>query len=101
LNLILKVSTLTLLTLAFCSCSKNKSELRGTYSPSLDGRTYLIIMDNNGGHCGPILVDGKAWKHSIGQIGEVQPGAHTVACNTELTININPGVVYHFNYWGP
>jgi hypothetical protein len=32
--------------------------LRGTVSPSSDGKTYLAIDDDNGGACGDLIIDG-------------------------------------------
>jgi hypothetical protein len=39
-----------------------------------DGYTYLAVMDDNSGKCGPIKVDGKVWPFSIGQAGRIEPG---------------------------
>ena len=46
-----------LIMLAACA----DDDIRGRSTPSSDGRTYLIIADDNGGKCGPMLVDGKRW----------------------------------------
>ena len=78
-----------------------ESDLRGTWSPSKDGNTYLAVVDDNGGYCGPIKVDGKVWPHKIGEAGRIQPGNHTIACGGEIGFDIRPGVIYRFNYWGP
>jgi hypothetical protein len=75
--------------------------LRGTYKASQDGRTYLAIVDDNGGHCGPIKVDGSVWPHPIGQAGPIDPAHHTIACGGEIGFDIPQGVVFKFNYWGP
>lgn len=75
--------------------------LRGSVAPSHDGKTYLAVVDDNGGHCGPIKVDGKVWLHKIGQSGQIEPGRHTIECGGEIAFNIPPGVVFKFDYWGP
>ena len=86
-----------LITLITCS----KRELRGTFTPSKDGQTYLIVADNNGGHCGSIKVDGKTWSHPIGQAARIDPGRHIIECGGEIEFEIRPGVVFRFDYWGP
>ena len=52
--------------------------LRGTADKSQDGKTYLVVIDDNGGHCGPIKVDGKVWAYAVGQAGRIEPGLHTI-----------------------
>jgi hypothetical protein len=76
-------------------------ELRGHVSRSNDGKTYLAVVDDNGGKCGPLLVDGKAWKHAIGQRAEIAPGPHHISCGIEVAFEIPAGSVYAFDYWGP
>jgi hypothetical protein len=76
-------------------------DLRGSWSPSGDGKTYLAVDDDNGGQCGPIKVDGQVWPHKIGEAGQVKPGTHTIESCGEMKFDICPGVVYRFNYWGP
>ena len=76
-------------------------ELRGRSQDSKDGRTYLIVADDNGGHCGPILVDGKAWSHALNVAGSIRPGVHRIACGTELEFAIDSGNTFRFDYWGP
>ncbi len=44
-------------TIALVSC--DDSNLRGSVTISGDGKTYLAVVDDNGGGCGPIFVDGK------------------------------------------
>jgi hypothetical protein len=77
------------------------SDLRGTWRKSTDGKTYLAVVDDNDGQCGPLTVDGKPWSHPIGEAGLVNPGRHKIACGGEIGFDIRPGVVYKFNYWGP
>ncbi|HXM63823.1 MAG TPA: hypothetical protein VN950_23380 [Terriglobales bacterium] len=73
---------------------------RSTY-PSKDGYTYLAVVDDNGGKCGPIKVDGKVWPYSIGQAGRVESGRHTIQCGGSIQFDIPKGVVFKFDYWGP
>jgi len=75
--------------------------LRGSFAPSQDGNTYLAVMDDNGGHCSPIRVDGELWRHSLGQAGRIEPGSHTLECGGRIQFDIPPGVVFKFDYWGP
>jgi hypothetical protein len=57
--------------------SCNHKPLRGSMEPSQNGGTYLAVIDDNGGHCGPIKVDGKVWPHPTGQAGRLEAGTHT------------------------
>jgi hypothetical protein len=84
--------------LSLASCD---SDLRGNTAKSEDGRTYLVVADDNGGACGPLLVDGAPWKHPIGQRGEVAPGSHTIECGSAMAFQVDRGTVYTFDYWGP
>jgi hypothetical protein len=83
------------------ACNHGHSELRGSIAPSQDGKTYLAVMDDNGGHCGPIKVDGKIWPYSIGQAGRIEPGRHTIECGGDIQFDIREGVLFKFDYWGP
>ena len=78
-------------------------ELRGKSVPSTDGGTYLVIDDDNGGECGPMIVDGREWKHEIHSPGPIEAGAHQVSCGEggETGFTIRPGTTFHFDYWGP
>ncbi|VXC05724.1 conserved hypothetical protein [Pseudomonas sp. 8BK] len=76
-------------------------ELRGRYKESSDGKTYLVIEDDNGGQCGPLLVDKKEWPYDLNQKGQVEPGEHSIECGTGMEIIIKEGKTYYFNYWGP
>jgi len=58
-------------------------------------------MDDNGGQCGPLKVDGQLWPHSIGEVVPFQPGKHTISCGAEITFTIPAGVTFKFDYWGP
>ena len=77
------------------------SDLRGSFAASKDGKTYLAVVDDNGGHCGRIKVDGKVWSYPIGQAGPIDAGHHTIECGGEISFDIRKGVVYKFKYWGP
>ena len=77
------------------------SHLRGSTIPSQDGNTYLAVMDDNGGKCGPIRVDGRVWPYSIGQAGRIEPGSHTIECGGSMQFDVPKGVVFKFDYWGP
>jgi len=86
-----------------CTCG---SPLRGDAESSSDGRTYLLIQDDNGGLCGSILVDGEIWPHEIGVMGVIEPGLHTLGCGSladpgEVEVVVPEGVVFSFDYWGP
>jgi hypothetical protein len=75
--------------------------LRGSVEKSSDGKTYLVVADNNGGQCGPLKVDGKVWAHRINEAGLIEPGIHTIECGGEISFAIPAGVVFKFDYWGP
>ena len=83
----------------FHGCSDN--HLRGAVSPSPDGKTYLSILDDNGGQCGRIFVDGKIWEYSLNEKSLISPGIHTIKCGTEIKFEIPEGVIFEFDYWGP
>ena len=76
-------------------------DLRGRSTRSPDGRTYLVIADDNGGQCGPLRVDGVVWRHPIGTPGRVRPGDHSITCGSEVAVHVDSGQTYRFDYWGP
>ena len=81
-------------------------ELRGKSVPSADGRTYLVIDDDNGGHCGAMMIDGRRWSHATHSPGPVEPGVHYIKCGADsldrgIGFEIRPGTTFHFDYWGP
>ncbi|MGG2396135.1 hypothetical protein ACJRW5_04200 [Pseudomonas sp. SH1-B] len=76
-------------------------ELRGRYKPSTDGKTYLVIEHDNGGSCGELSVDGKRWSAPLHEAGQTTPGVHRIKCGGEIEIEIRPGTIYYFDYWGP
>lgn len=59
-------------------CLVPAQHVEGTFSPSQDHKTYLAVVDDNGGQCGPIKVDGKLWPYHIGEAGPIDPGPHTI-----------------------
>ena len=75
--------------------------LRGSVTESEDGRTYLVVVDDNGGACGPLLLDGQRWPFKIGEPGPVPPGRHRIECGGWVEFDIPQGVVFKFDYWGP
>lgn len=83
------------------ACSEGVSDLRGRAVASPDGGTYLVVEDDNGGACGPVLVDGKPWPHALHVAGAISPGPHAIQCGTDLELDVPIGVTYHFDYWGP
>lgn len=84
-------------------------DLRGHWSPSPDGKTYMVIDDDNGGNCGPIMIDDRRWEHPVHRAGPITPGSHTISCgptmrpkyNNGIDFRVQVGVTYHFDYWGP
>ncbi len=93
---------LVALALALSLCAGcDDGHLRGEVSKSSDGRTYFGVIDNNGGQCGPLKVDGVLWPHPIGKVVPFEPGTHTISCGGEITFTVPAGVVFKFDYWGP
>jgi hypothetical protein len=87
--------------IAFFVVNRN-GDLRGTWTASKDGKTYLIIENADGYPDRPILVDGSPWLQPVGLAGRIEPGVHSIGCcGGEIGFRIRPGVVYRFNYWGP
>jgi hypothetical protein len=52
--------------------------LRGAVEASKDGKTYFGVIDNNGGQCGPLLLDGELWPKAIGDVAPIEPGYHEI-----------------------
>ena len=77
-----------------------RGDLRGVYQPSKDGKTYLVVADDNGGAC-PLKLDGAKWAHAKGEAGLVRPGRHTLTSCIDVSFNIKEGTIYTFDYWGP
>ncbi|MFK7999654.1 MAG: hypothetical protein AB8H86_08655 [Polyangiales bacterium] len=76
---------------------------------SRDGQTYLAIEDDNGGHCGDLIVDGAVWRQPVGIAARISPGVHEIDCGTladyrsanAIQFDVPAGVVFYFDYWGP
>ena len=75
--------------------------LRGEVTRSEDGKTYFGVIDDNGGQCGPIFLDGQEWPHAIGETAEISPGRHTIECGGSISFDVPEGVIFMFDYWGP
>ena len=96
------MSALALALLAILATFGSESrELRGRSVPSKDGQTYLVVDDDNGGKCGPLLVDEKPWPHPIHTPGTITPGRHRIECGGWAEFNVEPATTFHFDYWGP
>ncbi|MBI1424061.1 MAG: hypothetical protein GC149_11385 [Gammaproteobacteria bacterium] len=96
----MKIITFILFLILLQSCTDD-GHLRGAVEPSKDGKTYFGVIDNNGGKCGPLLLDGKPWKLPIGQVALIEPGEHVIQCGANINFTIPRGVIYKFDYWGP
>ena len=78
--------------------------LRGKSVESTDGKTYLVVDDDNGGGCGLIVVDGKQWHARIHEPSEISPGVHKISCGVNddgVGFAVEAGTTFHFDYWGP
>ena len=82
------------------SCADG-GHLRGSVEPSKDGKTYFGVIDDNGGQCGPLLLDGEPWVIPVGEVAPIKPGAHELHCGATIGFIVPEGVVYKFDYWGP
>ncbi len=76
-------------------------ELRGKWATSPDGKTYLVVDDENGGKCGPIKVDGRLWTAPLHAPSAITPGVHEISCGSSAEFEIREGTTFRFNYWGP
>ena len=96
---------LSLALVSYTACGK--SHLKGSYTPSRDGNTYLAFVNDRGGSCGQTMVDGKAWPHPVGESAPIDPGQHTISwqhtipCVGQIQVNIPKGVDYRFEFWEP
>lgn len=84
-----------------CLTGCSDRPLRGSVEKSVDGRTYLVVADDNGGACGPIKLDGRIWPHRISEPGLVSPGRHKIECGSDAAFDIPTGTTFRFDYWGP
>ena len=78
-----------------------KRELRGRVVKSADNKTYLVVDDDKGGKCGPILIDGEKWPYQLHVSGLIEPGIHIISCGGEIEFEIEKGTTFYFDYWGP
>ena len=88
----------------FHGCTRR--DLRGWWKASDDGKTYLVIEDNEGeglhkGTRNQCTLDDHIWPYQIGERGEIAPGVHEVACPAKVSFKVQAGTEYHFDYWGP
>lgn len=102
------LKTLLIAFLTLFSYCKDR-ELRGYTEPSEDGQTYLVVLDDNGGGCGSIFLNGKVWPHPIGGKGLITPGSQELDCRDPssfiedqgIGFVVEKGTVFYFDYWGP
>lgn len=90
-------SMVLLLTISLVSC---RPELRGEVQKSTDGKTYLVFELG----CDSLIVNGENWPHNIDEKGEVSAGTCKIQCGNSdsgLSINIEEGTTFYFDYWGP
>jgi len=100
-NLMKQIRVITRFAIVAAVTSCDDGYLRGEVSKSADGKTYFAVIDDNGGQCGPMKLDGIVWHHSIGEIAEVNPGKHTLECGALISFMIPSGLIFKFDYWGP
>jgi len=84
----------------FAKCTREV--VRGDGEPSVDGGTYLAIMDRNG--CTDLKVDGTDWPWEEGVAKPIAPGTHRIACageSSRVEFTIKKGEKFNFDYWGP
>lgn len=84
-----------------CATGCQERELRSYNEPTKNGQTFLSIDDDNGGGCGPMLVDGRRWPYPIHTPGRISPGRHVVECGGSIEVRVRQGTTLHFDYWGP
>ncbi len=93
------IATFTIAFSVLLSCTDGI--LRGREEKSIDQKTYLVVVDDNGGGCGPIYVDGAIWNYAINEKGEIDAGEHTITCGGTIGFSIKKGTIFYFDYWGP
>lgn len=86
--------------LALAAIACDDGHLRGSVSPSSDGHTYLMVVDDGG--CNVLTVDGAMWRHGRAR-ARIAPGEHRIACDggSGIDFDVPEGVVFGFDYWGP
>jgi len=95
----LTVWALVLIALLAPSCEER--DLRGTWKPSPDGKTYLVIDHDHG--C-PLVLDGHPWTAKNGVAAPISPGFHDIDCRgitPGTRFEARAGKTFHFDYWGP
>jgi len=95
-----KRASLLLLTLLLLACEKH--ELRGQWTRSADGHTYLVIAESPG--CDVFRIDGRRWPHAVGARGAISPGIRRISCldgSNEIRFEVKRGTTFRFDYWGP
>jgi P pilus assembly chaperone PapD len=84
-----------------------RQDIRGWFTKSDDGKTYLVVEDSDGPNCPPIWVDGRKWPVGVGEKAEISSGTHKINCGNEATsdsgvgFEVVEGTIFHFDYWGP
>ena len=99
----LRASALLFLATSVLGCNRNR-DLRGKWSESPDGATYLAIDQRNGPGCRDLRVDQQPWPYEIGNPGPVEPGRHFIDCGMDgygIGVDVIEGTTYRFSYWGP
>ncbi len=82
-------------------------DLRGWWADSDDGQTYFVLEDTNSENCPPVFIDSKEVVTAIGSKVHISAGNHSITCGKAGEIDqgveftVPPGVIYHFDYWGP
>lgn len=87
--------------MSLCLISCSDRPLRGAVEKSTDGKTYLVVANDDGGGCSPIKLDGRTWPHKIDEPGLVAPGQHKIECGGHIVFDIPAGATFKFDYWGP
>ena len=95
------LSAIVVLLAALTTAACDDGYLRGSVVPSPNGETYLAIVDDNGGRCGPITIDGVVWPFKIGEPGRITPGIHRIRCGGSISFEVPKAVFFRFDYWGP
>jgi hypothetical protein len=96
------VLVLVLVLVALFTAACKRRDLRGAAKPSPDGKTYLVVDDDNNGAC-PLMLDRQPWTLKKGVAGPVTPGVHSLGCKGEdgIAFRVEHGTTFHFDYWGP
>jgi hypothetical protein len=92
---------------ALAACSRHR-HLRGSESPSPDGKTYLAVDDLPFAGCA-LFLDKRPWPHPARAAGPITPGEHLLECRDAASVPgesaagfvVTAGTVFHFDYWGP